>query len=209
MMWFLECMRGVLQNLKIIWLGSVLVAASATEANADFLDDLFGGSAPVPHATAPSVVVKRHNATAAKERVPRQVVRMKSEINFMPVARVKERQDHRERHFTTVAKGDEGASSAGSKPIVAALCANEETIAGASAPLLLAYDKTLRNGDILVMESGIQVFRGHSACPHDARDFIAISAVNMPRSKRSQLVAIEDAMHRPSGYSATAEIKER
>jgi hypothetical protein len=102
-----------------------------------------------------------------------------------------------------VAKTDDSASKAGSKPIVAALCAPESTVGGASAPILLAYDKTLRNGDILASDSGAQIFRGHSACPREARDFIALSSANMPKRQRSVLLALDESMKHSSGYSVS------
>ena len=107
-----------------------------------------------------------------------------------------------------MAKSDD-ASSAGSKPVTASFCAPETTVAGASAPLLLSYDKTLRSGDIMVTATGLQVFRGHAACPHDKRDFVALSVASMPKNRRSMLLAIEDAMKRPDGYILTAKVDKR
>lgn len=199
----LKWLRRVMKDLKSLSLASAVVTASYSTANADFLDDLFGGSDQAPHAAVPGRAVKRQYDTTPRERAPRRVSRVKSEVQFMPVAQSKGRTDHRERELTTVAKADSRASSAGSKPVVLALCAPESTLAGASAPLLLAYDKTLRNGDILVTDSGVQVFRGHSACPHEARDFIALSSANMPKGKRSMLLALEESMKHSSGYSVS------
>jgi hypothetical protein len=199
----LKGLRRIMKDLKRLSLASVVVAASYSPANADFLDDLFGGSDQAPHAAFQGRAVKRHYDTTPRERAPKRESRVRSEVQFMPVARSKGRTDHRERDLTNVAKTDDSASSAGSKPVVAALCAPESTIAGASAPILLAYDKTLRKGDILVSNSGVQVFRGHSACPHEARDFIALSSTNMPKGKRSMLLALEESMKHASGYSVT------
>jgi hypothetical protein len=193
-----------MKDLKRLSLASVVVTASCSTANADFLDDLFGGNDQAPHAAVQGHAVKRHFDRTPRERAPRREFRVKSEVQFMSFVRSKGRPEHRERELTTVAKTDNSASSAGSKPVVAALCAPESTVAGASAPLLLAYDKTLRNGDILVTDSGVQVFRGHSACPHEARDFIALSSANMPKGKRSMLLALEESMKHLSGYSVTA-----
>jgi hypothetical protein len=199
----LKRLRGVMKDLKSLSLASAVVAASCSTANADFLDDLFGGSDQAPHAAVQGRAVKRHYDTTPRERAPRRESRVKSEVQFMPVARSKGRTDHQERELTTLAKTDDSASSAGSKPVVSALCAPESTVAGASAPILLAYDKTLRNGDILVTDSGGQVFRGPSACPHEARDFIALSSANMPKGKRSMLLALEESLKHASGYSVS------
>lgn len=192
---------------------SILVlSGSATVARAGFLEELFGGGDQAPQA-APSRAAKRHYAEPRREKV----AKVHSDVSFMPspVARVRERQAYRPEHrperrqVTTVAKADDGGASAGSKPVIAALCATEANVEGAPPTLLLAYDKTLRNGDIMVTDAGLQVFRGHAACPHDARDFIALSSAYMPKTKRSMLIAIEEAMKRPTGYVMTAKVEKR
>lgn len=186
--------RAKFKYLKMTALALFAVAFSGSAASAGFFEDLFGGPDPVPQA-APTRPAKRQYPSRHEGRV-------KSELNFMPASAARAR--GRDGHVTSVARNDDSASSAGSKPVTAALCAPEATVAGAAAPALLAYDKTLRNGDIMVTEGGLQVFRGHAACPHDSRDFIDLSSAAMPRNKRSMLLAIEEAMKRPSGYLLTA-----
>jgi hypothetical protein len=190
------------KSLRTLLISAFALALSGTAASAGLLEDLFGPD-PAPQAAAPTRAVRR--ATPVREAAPRRAVR--SEVQFMPASR--DRQERRDRHSTTVAKSDEGASSAGSRPIAASLCAPQGSLAGASAVSLLAYDKTLRNGDILVTDSGVQIFRGHAACPHDTHDFIALSTANMPKGKRSMLLAIEDAMKRPSGFLVSARTEKR
>jgi hypothetical protein len=198
-------LSSVFKQMIALSFSVFVVAASSTGASAGFLDELFGGSDPAPQAAGPGRPAKRSYAAPAREKADR----VRSEVHFMPtsVARAKERPEHRK--STTVAKSEDTGSSVGSKPMTIALCAPEATVAGAPAATLLAYDKTLRNGDIMVTESGVQVFRGHSGCPHDARDFIALSSANMPKGKRSMLLAIEEAMKRPSGYLVTAKFEKR
>jgi hypothetical protein len=185
--------RFVFKNLRTLLISSFALSLSGSAASAGLLDDLFGPD-PAPQAAAPARAARR-TATPARERASRREV--KSEVHFMPVSRER-------RNSTSIAKTDDSASSAGSKPITAAFCAPQANVAGAAAVSLLAYDKTLRNGDILVTDSGVQIFRGHAACPHDTRDFIALSTASMPKGKRSMLLAIEDAMKRPSGFLMTA-----
>lgn len=192
--------RAARQNVKIGALAFFTLAISGTTASAGFLEDIFGGPDPVPQAAGTNRPGKRHYPSAGAERAPRRESRVKSEVNFMPAQTA----HAKVRNNSSVSKTDDNSASAGSKPVVAALCAPEATIQGATAPALLAYDKTLRNGDIMVTEGGLQVFRGLAACPHDTRDFVALSSAVMPRNKRSMLLAIEDAMKRPSGYLLTA-----
>jgi hypothetical protein len=192
-----------LKDLRKLALAIVMVAASNSTANADFLDDLFGGSDPIPHAAATGRAMRRHYDPASRVRSPRREFRVKSEVHFMPVAR---HQRLREGRITTVAKSEDGGSSTGSKPIAAALCASETTVSSTPATGLLAYDKTLRSGDIMMTDAGLRIFRGHSGCPHDARDYIALSSVKMTRGRRNMLLAIEDARHSSHGPMAATKL---
>jgi hypothetical protein len=191
------------RSISFAGLAVCAVMASSTAARADFLDDLFGPSEPAARPQAPSAGNKSRSHEPARERAPRREVR--TEVRVMPVARTKERDGTSQ--TSTVAKSD--AVSASSKPVAVALCAPEATLASATPSTLLSYDKTLRNGDILVTDAGVQVFRGHAACPHDARDFLAMSSASMPRSKRNILLAIEEASKRQNGYLLTANVEKR
>jgi hypothetical protein len=181
------------KRLKLAVFACLAVAFSGSGASAGFLEDIFGDPDPAPRAAAPGRAPQRNRGASS---------RVKSELHFMPGSTARSR-DHQGRG-SVVAKADDGSSSAGSRPVTAALCAPEATVSGASAPALLAYDKTLRNGDIMVTEAGLQIFRGHAACPHGARDFVALSSASMPRSQRSNLLALEEAMKRPRGYMLSA-----
>jgi hypothetical protein len=200
MAWSSARVRFALKPMKVLIFSALALSISGNAASAGFLDELFGPD-PAPQAMGPARAARGHYAAPTRERGSRQDYRVKSEVHFMPASA---RKDH---HSTTVAKTDDSASSAGSKPLTAALCAPEATVAGAPAASLLAYDKTLRNGDIMVTDNGVQIFRGHAACPHNSRDFVALSSASMPRGQRSMLLAIEDAMKRPSGYLVTAKVE--
>lgn len=190
------------KRLKMTVFACLAVAFSGSAANAGFFEDLFGDADPAPRAAAGRATQRNHGPTQRVRTGSRSDV--KSELHFMPGPSV--RTHVREGRVSTVAKADDSGVSAGSRPVTAALCAPEATVAEASAPALLAYDKTLRNGDIMVTETGLQVFRGHAACPHGARDFVALSSAGMPRAQRSTLLALEEAMKRPSGYMLAAKV---
>lgn len=193
-----------LKNLKRFAFASLFFAFSADASHAGFLEDLFGDPDPSPHAAAPGYAPRGRDGAWQRGRSSRRDAGVRSELRFMPsaAARGKGGQDRRDMTGSSVVK--DSKSSAGSKPIVAALCAPESTIAGASAVGLLAYDKTLRDGDIMITDTGVKVFRGHAACPHDSRNFVALSSMNMPKARRSVLLAIEDSMKRPPGYLLAA-----
>lgn len=190
------------KHLKLISFVIIALGMSGTGASAGFLEDIFGAPDPVPLAASSGRGGRGHNAA---ERAPRREGRVRSELNFMPSSAARTR----DRRATSVAKSDDSSSSAGSKPVIAAFCAPEATVAGAVAPALLSYDKTLRRGDIMVTETGLKVFRGHAACPHDARDFVALSSAAMSKNQRNALIAIEDALKRQDGYLLTAKFDKR
>jgi hypothetical protein len=177
------------------------LAMFATRAEADFLDDLFGSSEPVARVAAPTASLRRSSSRKVTT-ASQQFRRVKSEVRFMPskVARTEERHSG-SRGAAPI--GDRNESAAGSKPVHASLCATETTIGTATPSSLLLYDKTLRSGDILVTDVGVQVFRGQAACPHNSGDFLPLSTANVSKSRRGVLVAIEDAMRRSNGYLLT------
>jgi hypothetical protein len=200
-----------LKYLRMLAFASSVVAFSGATARAGFLEDIFGGPDPAPQAASPGRAERGGYAAARQDRSARRDMRVKSEVHFMSGsgARAKDSRDHHERSMAAAGQPDNGKASAGGRPVTAALCAPEATVAGASASALLAYDKTLRSGDIMVTDSGLKVFRGHAACPHDARDFLALSSTNMPKAKRSVLLAIEETMKRPSGYVLAAKYEKQ
>jgi hypothetical protein len=186
----------------------VALGLSTTRGQADFLDDLFGPSEPAPWSRANTGPFARHSPGGGARTNHRQSVRVKSEVRFMPkLAHTQEtygrsrraEEERRDKKFTAEAV-DTNQFAAGSKPLRASLCASKSEIASATASSLLLYDKTLRAGDILVTDKGVQMFRGQAGCPHDVRNFIALSTADVPKSRRNVLAAIELAMHRPAGY---------
>jgi hypothetical protein len=182
------------------------VAIWPTSARADFLDDLFGNSEPgvrtvhAGPALRRQVEVRPHRAKVK----PMTTARVDSDVRFMPVSHPRAK----ERAVTVQARPTHDAAAAG-KPATVALCASSDAVAGAAPASLLAVDKTLRKGDILVTDAGVRVFRGDAACPHDARDFVAVSVVHMARSRRNMLLALEDAMRRSSADPQTAKMARR
>jgi hypothetical protein len=56
----------------------------------------------------------------------------------------------------------------------------------------MSIDPTLRNGDIIVTQDGLKVFRGNPVAPHAAEDFISIaSAKSLPTIVRDQMMSLE------------------
>jgi hypothetical protein len=170
----------------------VALSLSPTQARADFLDDLFGSPEPAVR-VAPS--------TGSLPGSSGQSARVKAEVRAQKTVRAAERHSKSLKAVTAV---DTKQVATGSKPVQAALCASEPAIKSSPPSSLLLYDKTLRAGDVLVTDKGIQVFHGQAACPHTARDFVALSTANVAKSRRSVLMAIEEATRRPSGYLVTA-----
>ncbi len=63
----------------------------------------------------------------------------------------------------------------------------------------ILHDSTLREGDSVMTAEGLRVFQGGSACPHKESDFLALAAArDVPKSKRSVLIAIEKAVKSPA-----------
>lgn len=193
---------------KFVFVAAVIsvLMFSGIAANAGFLDDLFGGPDPAPQIASPRRS-ERKSAVRPHARAPQEETRLKTKIQFLAVPAVKEKRLTREnirvknaeRPLATAVK-PAVSPVAGAKPVTASLCVPETSVNGVPASSLLAYDRTLRHGDIMVTDSGVQVFKGHAACPHDARDFLSVSSVNMTRSRRRMLLAIEEVIRRPREY---------
>lgn len=181
-------------------------------AQAGFFEDLFGGPDPAPQAGAAKV---HSRSSGRRVATPSRSERVNSEIRFMPTRgeRSEERRTARAREdrssgSSKVALVDTNQFSAGSRPVQASLCmpqGPDASNASITASNQLLYDKTLRAGDVLVTDKGVQVFHGQKACPHDATSFVALSSAGVSKSRRSVLLAIQDAMNRPSGYMLAAD----
>jgi hypothetical protein len=196
-----------IKSVRSVAWALLALALSPTYGRADFLDDLFGPPepaprvGPTPHVSPPSG--RTSNFTA------RRYAPIKSEVRFLRKGVHTEESNRRARQeqddSSRKAEVDgQNKLVAGSKPTQAFLCASKSQIAAASPSGLLLYDRTLRSGDILVTDKGVQVYRGHTACPHDSSDFIALSTANVSRSRLRGLLAIEKALHRQGDYLLTA-----
>jgi hypothetical protein len=70
-------------------------------------------------------------------------------------------------------------------------CACKSTASGLPQ-IPMSIDPTLRNGDIIVTQDGLKVFRGNPVAPHTAEDFISIaSAKSLPTIVRDQMMSLE------------------
>jgi hypothetical protein len=88
---------------------------------------------------------------------------------------------------------------AGSRPLKPRLC----TVASRSEPTErqsadYLRDETLRSGDSVVTDGDIIVFKGRSACPHTAGDFVPLARSSLPRAQRNALADLERAMKSPA-----------
>ncbi len=190
----------------------VALISFSTGAEAGFFEDFFGPDPAPQQAAAPAKARGRSSGRKVSTFAPTR--RVSSELQFMPSRRERNAEgraerapDERRSGHQKVALVDTKQFSAGSKPVEAALCTPEGAEAPTSPTSQLLVDKTLRSGDVLVTDKGVQVFRGQKACPHNATSFVAISSAGMSKSRRSVLLAIEDAMNRPSGYMLAAHSK--
>ncbi len=159
---------------------SLLLAASAP-ARADFLDDLFGGGEAAP----PPVRVQRPP--------PRKAVRSFS------IRTLEERKSARAaKEPNDAGEGDAGHGPyvAGSRPQKPALCVASSSTKPDSSTAYLR-DQTLRDGDSVVTDGAIVVFKGNHACPHSASDFVSVARADLPRAKRNALAALEQGMRAP------------
>lgn len=159
----------------------LLALAPATAARADFLDDLFGGGA---QEQAP-----RASAAPRARRAP--VPRASFSIRLNEGKKLA----HGPRDKKSVAFRDGGQGEARfPKPVFCYARSAQPAGAPDSADTRL-HDGTLRSGDTVVTQTGILVFKGHAACPHNAGDFVALAAAGLPRGKREALFALERTLH--------------
>lgn len=174
--------RKTLDALAIVLLALSLVSP----AQAGFLEDLFGDddaprqAAPPPRAARPA----RRSTGGFSIRLN----------DARKPARNKEVRD---------ADGDDPKDRreyvAGSRPHKPRLCAMSEqprTPADHASDYL--RDETLQAGDSVVTERSIVVFKGQSACPHTAADFVPLAQSRLPKAQRNALADLERAMRTPA-----------
>ena len=70
-------------------------------------------------------------------------------------------------------------------------CACKSTASGLPQ-IPMSIDPTLRNGDIIVTQDGLKVFRGTTAAPHAADDFVGVaSAKALPSVVRDEMLSLQ------------------
>jgi hypothetical protein len=73
-----------------------------------------------------------------------------------------------------------------------AACACQSTANGLPQ-IPISIDPTLRNGDIIVAQDGLKVFRGSPEAPHVAEDFVSVaSAKSLPTIVRQQMLSLQN-----------------
>lgn len=170
------------KSLSVITLFSAIaLSVTATTAEADFLDDLFGGGAsesPAPARAAPSGRAMRSTGGVSFSIRSNQSERRRAAFR---------------KGGTQEAAGKEG--SGGTKAQKTVFCATglpaREDPANAEVRL---HDGTLRAGDSVVTMDGILVFKGRAACPHNASDFVGIGHAKLPTQTRNALQSLEHTM---------------
>lgn len=154
------------------------VMAFTFPAEADFLEDLFGGGDSAPQ-----------SAQAPRARPMRASGRIEFSVRMNEA-----RKAIRAPSAKTATR--ENDSVAGSKPQKPRFCPSTGEAKAASTSVWLR-DETLRAGDSVVTDGSIVVFKGHSACPHTAADFVSVARSDLPKEKRNTLVTLERAMRSP------------
>ncbi len=163
----------------------MLASSFISSAQAGFLEDLFGdddaprqAAPPAPRAARPARRSGGFSIRLNEVRKPNRKAIQEDDRD--------DPNDHRE-------------YVAGSRPHKPRLCAMSEraqTPADHSSDYL--RDETLQAGDSVVTERSIIVFRGQSACPHTARDFVPLAQSGLPRAQRNALADLERAMRTPA-----------
>jgi len=77
------------------------------------------------------------------------------------------------------------------RTIETATCACKSTANGLPQ-IPMSIDPTLRNGDIIVTQDGLKVFRGNTPAPHPPEDFVSVaSAKSLPSVVRDEMMSLE------------------
>ncbi|MGJ0509932.1 MAG: hypothetical protein ACR652_22960 [Methylocystis sp.] len=162
----------------VVALSAILALGAPAEAG--FLEDLFGIDDGVQHAPPPP-----------RARAPRNSGRGDYSIRVLEGRKASGGAQKN-------ADGDRRDYVAGSRPQKPRLCATPEQAATAAPSSAYLRDETLRAGDSVVTDGDIVVFKGRSACPHTAADFVSVARSDLPKAKRNALVALEQAMKSPA-----------
>ncbi len=161
-------------------------ALSPTVGKAGFFEELFGVEPSAPQLYPPPARLHSRRAARVRSRIAfapafRHESVRKSQIAYIP--------------HETRSREDVGDTAAGSRPVKPAFCTRRpDALNNASRFRQLLNDKTLRAGDIVVTDAGIRVFEGQEACPHTSKDFVALGAAELSRSKKGVLAQLELSM---------------
>jgi hypothetical protein len=167
---------------------ALMVATSAiSPAQAGFLEDLFGDDdAPRQAAPPPRAAPRPARRSGAGFSIRLNEVRKAARTKAVREADGADPNDHRE-------------YVAGSRPHKPRLCAvTEQPQTRTDHATDYLRDETLHAGDSIVTDRSIVVFRGNSACPHTAADFVPLAQSNLPKAQRNALADLERAMRSPA-----------
>jgi hypothetical protein len=159
-------------------------------AQAGFLEEIFGGDDAPPQVAAP------------RAHAPRRSGGGDFSIRLNEGRRAGRATEGRKAVRATKAApdadGDRRDYVAGSRPQKPHLCAVSQNAPAEGTETAYLRDETLRAGDSVVTTGDIVVFKGHSACPHTAADFVPLARANLPRGRRNVLADLERAMKSPA-----------
>lgn len=174
--------------------------AFTPSAQAGFLEDIFGGD------DAPAQVA------APRAHAPRRSGGGDFSIRLNEGRRAGRASESRKAARTPKAapdaNGDRREYVAGSRPQKPHLCAVSQNSPAEGSETDYLRDETLRAGDSVVTTGDIIVFKGHSACPHTAADFVPLARANLPRGRRNVLADLERAMKSPAHPFGSAHDKQ-
>jgi hypothetical protein len=158
---------------------ALLIGVYSTQiSRADFLDDLFGGD----DSPAPSAKPARPHSSS------------------FGVQTLRERRSHRhdsgatgESTKASGAEDDDGKEKFRKLALCVAQYEKERVYQEQNAIL---FDKSLRQGDSVMTQKGLQVFKGQASCPHVVEEFVPVARHNS-KKHNSALLAIDAASKQP------------
>jgi hypothetical protein len=173
----------------------------AATCHADFLDDVFGGDDTVGGKTDRTHNV-RHNHHHESNKSFGLYYNSSSHKNFSHTRALRATENTHKYSDGNLSNDAPGAakSSQYKRHTKLTMCypnnLSEQQI-NKLDPIL--HDKTLKKGDSIVTNIGVQVFRGPNDCPHKADDFIALKSSEFPNKMiKMNLIEIDKAAHAPA-----------
>lgn len=174
----------------------------AVSCHADFLDDVFG--ADVTEKVKTFTRPKTHHNSHFRSRSSFELkFHASGDITHIHAERHRhtEKQPHRySDELFTADVLDTSKSVIQRRDIKTAMCYPSNISSEKINPLaLFLHDKTLKKGDSIVTNTGVQVFRGPHECPHKSDDFVPLKSSAASNMKiKNTLIEIDRATNSPA-----------